>query len=193
MKLSGKSVGKSPEKINNYIPVVTPSIWISIVTLLLLIGVVLIWGNVGRVPLKFTTTGVGYNYEHRSENEDITDEMLESGEYDVDTYLCLVNPNEITGENIHGKPANIILKDGRRIKGHAELEYAVPLNSKDVMDSLEEVYLSEDWICKELDMGGYRYLVNVSIDEKLSILSYGEPAEIVIEYDSVPPIYYLFN
>ena len=48
MKLSGKNLGKSPEKITNYIPVATPSIWLSIATLLVFLGV----GLVNFVPRK---------------------------------------------------------------------------------------------------------------------------------------------
>lgn len=193
MKLSGKNLGKSPEKITNYIPVATPSIWLSIATLLVFLGVLLIWGNVGRVPLKLTTTGVGYNYDHRTEKDELTEAMIESGDYDVDTFLCLVNPNQITGEIIHDKPVNVILRDGRRIRGRTELVYTVPLNAKEVMKTLEELNFTTDWEQKSLDLGDYRYIVDVTIDEKLPVMSYGEPAEIVIEYDTVPPIHYLFR
>ncbi|WP_026664906.1 hypothetical protein [Butyrivibrio sp. FC2001] len=162
MKLADKSIGKTPERINDYIPVVTPSIWVFLATLLAFLGVVIIWGNVGRVPLKLTTTGVGYNYEHRLEIEDITYEQMISGDFDVDTNFCLLNPDGITSENIHKKPATVILKDGRQISGYAELTYTTPCTEKEIKETLKEYDLDTDWVYKGLDMGQYRYVVYVN-------------------------------
>ena len=69
----------------------------------------------------------------------------------------------------------------------------MPCTEKEIKETLKEYDLDTDWVYKGLDMGQYRYVVDVNIDETVSYVSYGEPAQIVIEYAQVPPLYYLFR
>lgn len=196
MKLSKKNADNTPETITDYIPIATPSIYVMLALMLLGLIVVFVWGNIGRVPLKFTVKGVGLNYGYAYARE-----AFENGETDevdeidagVDTFLCLINPNIITGDKIDEKPATVILNDGTHIGGFTTLIDTVPLNEEELFDELEGNYLDSHWARERLDTGGYRYLLAVTLDEELSFLQYGEIADVVIEIDQVPPLYYLRN
>lgn len=196
MKLSKKNADNTPETITDYIPIATPSIYVMLALMLLGIVVVFVWGNIGRVPLKLTVKGVGlsYNYAYMLE-------AIENGDYDisadldtnVDSFLCLVNPNIITGDKIDQKDATVVLNDGTRISGFTALIDTVPLNEDELLNELEGNYLNTHWAMERLDTGGYRYVLVVALDKELSYLQFGEVADVVIEIDQVPPLYYLRN
>ncbi len=193
MKLFEKKVNKSPEKTDDYISVATPSVWLFMSAMLLLLIAVLIWGYMGKVPLKLTTVGVGYNYDHRMEGDEVSDEKKANGYFDVDTYLCLIKPDNITGKNLDNKPATVIFDDGTQISGYAEILETVPCSSEETEQVLDELWLNEDWIKKRLDMGEYRYIINVYLDRSIPFTAYGEPAQVIVEYAQVSPLYYLFG
>ena len=193
MKLFEKKVNKSPEKTDDYISVATPSVRLFMSAMLLLLIAVLIWGYMGKVPLKLTTVGVGYNYDHRMEGDEVSDEKKANGYFDVDTYLCLIKPDNITGKNLDNKPATVIFDDGTQISGYAEILETVPCSSEETEQVLDELWLNEDWIKKRLDMSEYRYIINVYLDRSIPFTAYGEPAQVIVEYAQISPLYYLFG
>ncbi len=48
----------SPEKLNDYIQVTTPSMWIVIAALIILLAGVLIWGIFGKISVKMPGGGM---------------------------------------------------------------------------------------------------------------------------------------
>lgn len=53
----------SPEKLNDYIQVVTPGIWLTLAAALLLLASVCIWGFCGSISTAFTVKGLAMNGE----------------------------------------------------------------------------------------------------------------------------------
>ncbi len=189
MKLSMKNSDNSPETITDYIPIGTPSIYALLALMLAVLVVVIIWGNIGRVPLKLTVEGVGLNSVYGDESSF----MDEDYNAEVDSFLCLVDPNIATGEKLNNKPATVILNDGTRISGYTSIVDTVPLTEDELQVELEQFYLKSHWALERLDTGGYRYAVSIILDRPLSYLQYGEIADVVIEIDQVPPIRYLMK
>ncbi len=195
MKLSKKNADNTPETITDYLPISTPSIYTMLFLLLTVLVVVLIWGNIGRVPLKMTVKGVGLSTIDFTEleQENMDADETDPNEYDVDMFLCLVNPSIITGDKLNDKPATVILNDGKHISGRAVLLDTVPSNEDEVMEILSKYEIDTHWAIERLDTGGYRYIVSVYLDKPVSFLQYGEIADVVIEIDQVPPIHLLKN
>lgn len=48
----------SPEKLNDYIRVTNPSIWIILAAITILLASVIVWGVFGSIPTEITTSGV---------------------------------------------------------------------------------------------------------------------------------------
>ncbi len=198
MKLSKKNADNTPDSISDYIPISSPSIYSALILLLVVLVVVLIWGNIGRVPMKMTVKGVGLNayefledYEEDEDDDADTSESVEGDSNDVDFFLCLVDPNTVTSDKLNEKPATVMLNDGKNVSGTAVLLDTVPNTEEDLIETLNAYGIGSHWALERLDTGGYRYAVGIFLDKPVSFLQYGEIADVVIEIDQVPPIYYL--
>ena len=193
MKLKKNEANDSYEITDDYIRVTNGSLWLFLVMMLLVLGAVLLWGNLGRVPVKLTVSGVGLNLAYGNDDDFGSKESVEAGHMVVDSFVCLVNPNHTTAEKLNGKRATIVLNDGTKVLGETFIGDTVPLSGEEIDANLSSFVLDSHWATDRLDTGGYRYVVYVLVYEPLSYLQYGEVAKVVIETDQVPPIYYLFK
>ncbi len=178
------------EKIDQYVMVATPSIWLMLIAMLIVLIVVLIWGNVGRVPLNLTTNGVGVAYNMVDENG-IMIKNEQGTIKEVSTYLCFIDPRGVTSHKLENKEATVVLSDGTRHSGHTVVLTPIPCDYDEVTEILEEFFISSHWVREKLEFGEYRYIVNVELDQPVSFLEYGNVAKVIIEVGQVPPIYYL--
>ncbi len=190
-KLTSKGNKDSLEKIDQYVFVSTPSIWIMLIAMLVVLIMVLIWGNIGRVPLNYTTNGIGLGENMVDENGVMLIDL--DNEKVVDRYVCFVNPRGVTSDLLDEKKATVILSDGSRYTGITTTVTPSPHDYEEIEMMLENLYVCSHWALEKLELSEYSYVVDVELDQPAPYMEYGNVAKVVIELDQVHPIYYLIK
>ncbi len=163
---------QSPEKTDEYIRVSTPKAWILVISLLLVVTGVIVWGFTGSIPKTVSVSGV----------------MVQ--EYDGDV-LCLL-PVDVAGQYLVGHESHITLPDGSGIKG------TVDFISKDPL-SYEEVgkMTSSDWRLRAVwgeENTVYKYAVGIKYDKNdAQKLADRELVTVSVVLSDIRPIEYILN
>lgn len=180
---------RSPEKLNEYIRIATPGTWILVVALAAVLAALIVWGNVGRIPVHLSITGVGMKSDFVN-TDDVKDDVAN---FEVNTVICFVDSKEGTSHQIQNKRASVVFRDGTRVGGEAHLLDTSLLQDEEIHDLLDSLMLDTDWIFAQLGEGTYRYPVYVELDKTLDYLYYGETADVAIIVDEVKPFSFLFD
>ncbi len=186
---------ENPEQLKEYIRVARPGTWILAVSLILVLAALIAWGIAGRIPNYLQVVGVGATAVGGSE----IFEQIEEDESQIDTIttkvLTVVHPSVALAGQLSEKKAVLVFPDGRKVEGKTLVMSAVPLSVEEVKNTLR--YYSVDWeyTLKSLKLSDseYWYLLEISLDEPLDYMYWGQLAQanIVISEDS--PISYLFQ
>lgn len=181
---------RSPEKLNEYIRVARPGTWALVVALIAVMAALIVWGNVGRIPVHLMIKGVGMKNNFITTDETIKEDI---DNFAVDTVICFVDSKEGTSREIQDKRASVVFRDGRRVNGKARLLDTSLLEDDEIHDLLDSLLLDTDWIFAQLGEGTYRYPVYIELDETLDYLYYGESADVAVITEEVKPISFLFR
>ena len=65
---------KSPDKLNEYIRVSTPAVWLLAAALAVVLAALIIWGTTGSVPVNTKTTGVGMRMDFNADEVNLKSE-----------------------------------------------------------------------------------------------------------------------
>lgn len=180
---------RSPEKIDDYIRVTTPGTWIVVLALVLILVAIIVWGVVGRIPVYYTTKGVGMSIDFNREKADLGN----ADDYIVKGVLCFVESNEISSRELQDKPVNVQFRDGTWHPGQAYLIDTTPEGDEEIREMLEGYNIDSDWVLSMLGQGVYRYPVYIRLDFELDYLYWGEIADASIIIDEVQPIHFLIG
>ena len=130
----------SPEKLNDYIRVSSPGVWLMLGALIVIVVCLAVWGFTGTLPVTLTLNGV-----------------TEDG-----AVACFV-PVEELKNNIQGAKAQITRPDGTTLSGAVTAVDALPASAEELAAALEK-----DWLISRLVAGDYSYRVTIGLDAKLS-------------------------
>ena len=130
----------SPEKLNDYIRVSSPGVWLMLGALIVIVVCLAVWGFTGTLPVTLTLNGVT----------------------DDGTVSCFV-PVEALNSDILGARPQITLPDGTALSGSVTAVDALPVSAEELSAALEK-----DWLISRLVGGDYSYSVTIGVDSPLS-------------------------
>ncbi len=128
---------ESPEQLDQYIRVSTPSAWIMVSALLIASASLLIWSFTGSLPQTITVKGIT------------------SGEGEV---YCYMNPSDVQ-ESMVGCQVQMTLPDNSTMQGTVSEISSVPYSLEEVSEILEK-----DWIIDQLIDSDYVYQLKVDAE-----------------------------
>ena len=171
---------QSPEKIDEYIRVSTPSAWILALALALIVAGVLVWGFTGSIPKTVTVQGVIYQGEY-------------DGKYYDRTAICLL-PVSISGQYLVGHEARITPANGRSFTGRVAEVLDDPFSYEEI-----QALARSDWRLQVLwgdTEEQYQYLVVIDYDDAIKEAMQFSDRELVtvsVVLSDVKPIAYVLN
>ncbi len=173
---------KSPDKLNEYIRVSTPAVWLLAAALAVVLAALIIWGTTGSVPVNTKTTGVGMRMDFNADEVNLKseDEAYLRKTYEVKNLFCLVDSSVGMVKNLDNKEASVVFRDGRRVKGTAHIIGSYMLEDDEIHKLLDSFHVDSKWIFSRLGSGEFRYPVYVELDETLDYMYWGETADVSI-------------
>ena len=186
---------KSPDKLNEYIRVSTPAVWLLAAALAVVLAALIIWGTTGSVPVNTKTTGVGMRMDFNADEVNLKseDEAYLRKTYEVKNLFCLVDSSVGMVKNLDNKEASVVFRDGRRVKGTAHIIGSHMLEDDDIHKLLDSFHVDSKWIFSRLGSGEFRYPVYVELDETLDYMYWGETADVSIVVGEQRPVELLWT
>ena len=186
---------RSSEKLNEYIRVSTPAVWLLAAALAVVLAALLIWGMTGSVPVETKTIGVGMRMDFNPDEVDLTsadDEYLRKT-YEVQDLFCLVDSSVGMVKDLDNKKALVVFRDGRRVNGTAHIIGSYMLEDDEIHQLLQSFHADSKWIFSRLGSGQFRYPVYVELDETLDYMYWGETADVSIVIGEQRPVELLWT
>lgn len=186
---------KSPDKLNEYIRVSTPAVWLLAAALAVVLAALIIWGTTGSVPVNTKTTGVGMRMDFNADEVNLKseDETYLRKTYEVKNLFCLVDSSVGMVKNLDNKEASVVFRDGRRVKGTAHIIGSYMLEDDEIHKLLDSFHVDSKWIFSRLGSGEFRYPVYVELDETLDYMYWGETADVSIVVGEQRPVELLWT
>lgn len=186
---------KSPDKLNEYIRVSTPAVWLLAAALAVVLAALIIWGTTGSVPVNTKTTGVGMRIDFNADEVNLKseDEAYLRKTYEVKNLFCLVDSSVGMVKNLDNKEASVVFRDGRRVKGTAHIIGSYMLEDDEIHKLLDSFHVDSKWIFSRLGSGEFRYPVYVELDETLDYMYWGETADVSIVVGEQRPVELLWT
>lgn len=186
---------KSPDKLNEYIRVSTPAVWLLAAALAVVLAALIIWGTTGSVPVNTKTTGVGMRMDFNADEVNLKseDEAYLRKTYEVKNLFCLVDSSVGMVKYLDKKEASVVFRDGRRVKGTAHIIGSYMLEDDEIHKLLDSFHVDSKWIFSRLGSGEFRYPVYVELDETLDYMYWGETADVSIVVGEQRPVELLWT
>ena len=186
---------KSPDKLNEYIRVSTPAVWLLAAALAVVLAALIIWGTTGSVPVNTKTTGVGMRMDFNADEVKLKseDEAYLRKTYEVKNLFCLVDSSVGMVKNLDNKEASVVFRDGRRVNGTAHIIGSYMLEDDEIHKLLDSFHVDSKWIFSRLGSGEFRYPVYVELDETLDYMYWGETADVSIVVGEQRPVELLWT
>lgn len=186
---------KSPDKLNEYIRVSTPAVWLLAAALAVVLAALIIWGTTGSVPVNTKTTGVGMRMDFNADEVNLKseDEAYLRKTYEVKNLFCLVDSSVGMVKNLDNMEASVVFRDGRRVKGTAHIIGSYMLEDDEIHKLLDSFHVDSKWIFSRLGSGEFRYPVYVELDETLDYMYWGETADVSIVVGEQRPVELLWT
>ena len=131
----------SPEKLNDYIRVSSPGVWLLLGALIVIVACLAVWGFTGTLPVTLTLSGV-------TEGNQVA---------------CFV-PVEEYKNDLLGCRVQITLPDGSAVSGVVTDVAALPASAEELAAELEK-----DWLISRLILGDYSYRVTIGVESPLTL------------------------
>lgn len=186
---------KSPDKLNEYIRVSTPAVWLLAAALAVVLAALIIWGTTGSVPVNTKTTGVGMRMDFNADEVNLKseDEAYLRKTYEVKNLFCLVDSSVGMVKNLDKKEASVVFRDGRRVNGTAHIIGSYMLEDDEIHKLLDSFHVDSKWVFSRLGSGEFRYPVYVELDETLDYMYWGETADVSIVVGEQRPVELLWT
>lgn len=162
---------QSSEKINDYIQIPTPKVWLLLLALLILTFTVVLWGFYGSIPIQISAKTV-----------------LTQNNF----FICLIDPSDASSNRFDNCKASIVFKDGFRTSGTARVLDKSPLNTSQLKEKLLPFGISNDWVIEQIKANSFNYPVKIEPENSIPDIYLNEIAIASILLDEVPPVKYLF-
>lgn len=179
----------SQEELNEYIRVTGSGTIAVIVSLLLLLAALLIWGFVGTLPVTETVTGLAIDASMYDGESQVKTALLRSGEGEI-RILCFVDASRYNGQAVESFEDRVNLKmpDQNTFSGTIETRYMEPLSA----EKAKSLLFDNGWLLDKCIRQDYSWLVVIRPDEDISkyVLTL---AEVTFVTEEVPPIRFLMR
>lgn len=153
----------SPEQLNDYIKVSSPSIWMVLAALFILLAAVFVWGFTGSLPTTVHAEGAVFE----------------------GSVLCYINMEDADKIGV-GQQVVAAGNDGAAFKGSVSGVGPIPLSAEEIASELNSDYLAEALFDGE-------YAVKVTVALENSELTEGMLLNLSIVTDSIRPIDFLLK
>ena len=166
--IEGEDRVESPERLNEYIHVANPGMWVMLLALFIVAIAIVVWGVIGRIPVSVAFKGVVDGTMGH-----IVDVVIDASEY--------------SGKSLVGKEARLRFPDGSKGEGIVTKGTEVPFSREEMDEVLESDFLSAALVYSD-----YSYVVFVQPDEDISAHDL-EIVDVTIIIKEIRPIEYLLR
>ena len=179
----------SQEELNEYIRVTSPGTIVMIVSLLILLAALIIWGFVGTLPVTETVTGLVTDASMYDGNDRISAVLPGNGDGEV-RILCFVDASRYNGQAVKEFDDRVRLKmpDQNAFSGTIETRLMEPLSREEAKSLL----FDNGWALDKCINEDYSWLVVIRPDKDISkyVLTL---TEVTFVTEEVPPIRFLMS
>ena len=178
------------EELSEYIRVTSPGVLVVIVSLLVLLTTVIIWGFAGTLPVTETVTGVVVDTARYAQlYPDQADKIpaVEEGEIVV---FCFVDASRYNGQAIRefGDDAELRMPDQNTYKGKIETRVMVPVS----MEEAGKILFNNEWVLEKCVSQNYNWFLVIRPTEDLSRYTF-TLSEVTLLTEEVAPIHFLMK
>lgn len=161
---------ESPEKLDKYLKTSKPSVWIVVISLLIVLIAVVVWGVVGKLPKVYNAEGV-----------------TRGGK----SVYCYV-PTAEASRAMVGCDVSLVLPDNSVVDGKVTDMSSMPYSASEMYQEIPKEWIVYNFFSKdgEYQMNMYMYKLEITTDEDIQE-DYIVDVSIITE--SVKPIVYLLN
>jgi hypothetical protein len=177
------------EGLNEYIRVTGPGTLAVILSLLILLVSMIVWGFVGTLPVTETVTGLVIDTgAYDKINQTLADQLLE-GEEGI-LVLCFVDASRYNGQALKefGDEVGLKMPDQTTFSGTIETWYQAPVS----MEEAKELLFGNGWLLEKCVSQDYNWLLVIRPKEDLSKYTF-TLAEVTILTEEVAPIRFLMK
>ena len=160
----------SPEQLNDYIRVSTPSVWLILSAFFILAVSVIVWGVTGTLPQTASLNGV-----IEKDHTVVCYIGVDSLESDISGCKATVIPSNA---GVAGNPANGTVVDVSK----------TPYSAEEIKDTLKS-----DWIDSNLVSSQYSYAVTIRLDNDSAQLPSDTLARVSVTTAEIKPISFILN
>ena len=178
----------SEEELSEYIHAMKPGLAAVIISLLVLLVAVIVWGFAGTLPVTETVLGLTvdssvYDLDEKTKKEMFSDE---EGLFVV----CFVDASRFNGQAIRefGDEAVLKMPDQRTFKGKIESRIMVPISREEA----KTILFDNEWVLNQCVKQNYNWMLTIRPDEDLGQYAF-TLSEVTLLTEEVPPIRFLMK
>lgn len=178
----------SEEELSEYIHAMKPGLAAVIVSLLVLLVAVIVWGFAGTLPVTETVLGLtvdssDYDLDEKTKKKMFSDE---EGLFVV----CFVDASRFNGQAIRefGDEAVLKMPDQRTFKGKIESRIMVPISREEA----KTILFDNEWVLNQCVKQNYNWMLTIRPDEDLGQYAF-TLSEVTLLTEEVPPIRFLMK
>ena len=177
------------EELNEYIRVTSPGTFIVILSLLILLAAVIIWGFAGTLPVTETVTGLVIDTAQYREINPGMEDLIPDGEEGI-RVLCFVDASRFNGQALKefGDKAGLKMPDQTTFTGMIGTRSQAPVSRERARDIL----FDNGWVLDKCVRQDYNWLLVIRPDEDISQYTF-TLAEVTLLTDEVAPIRFLMR
>lgn len=183
-----KAYESMPEDLDAYIHVSSPGVLAVVVSLLVMLISVIVWGFAGTLPVTETVTGLVVDYATFEKNKPEFMKEIAPEEKGGIVVFCFVDASRYNGQAIKEFDDDAVLKlpDQSTCKGTIELRVGVPLS----MQQAQAILFDNEWVTERCVAQNYNWWLIIRPEEDLSKYAF-TLAEVTLLTEEVPPIQFL--
>lgn len=178
------------EELSEYIHVTSPGIVVVIVSLLVMLVALIIWGFAGTLPVTQTVTGLVVDTAMYAKIYPKAADVLPGADEGRIVVFCFVDASRYNGQAIKefGENALIRMPDQKTFQGTVDQEFLSPIS----MEQAKDILFGNEWVLEQCVAQNYSWWLEVCPAEDLSNYAF-TLAQVTILTDEVAPIYFLMK
>lgn len=181
------------EDLDEYIRVSRPSVVVVIISLLLVLVAVLVWGFIGKIPVNETVTGIVIDntlYEQLYPEE--VERLKKVQDFEIGNIMvyCFLDASRYNGNALKefGDEAVLKMPDQKTFRGKIESHFLTPVSREEA----KKILFDDEWLTEQCVKQNYIWWLTIRPDDDLS--KYAQTlSEVTILTDEVAPISFLIN
>ena len=178
----------SEEELSEYIHAMKPGLAAVIVSLLVLLVAVIVWGFAGTLPVTETVLGLTVDSSDYDLDEKTKKKMFSDEEGLL--VVCFADASRFNGQAIRefGDEAVLKMPDQRTFKGKIESRIMVPISREEA----KTILFDNEWVLNQCVKQNYNWMLTIRPDEDLGQYAF-TLSEVTLLTEEVPPIRFLMK